>query len=100
MKKKKQLQCTVCNLYFRNLDDLANHMSLAPTNTQDVEEHEDTIKCNQCEKIWQDRNDLNNHMLTGHKTYKPCIKYAGDKCQETKCRFTHVKLKGKEEIFY
>ena len=99
-RRKTQLQCTVCNIFFRNLDDLAKHMNFVHTNSQDVEEHEDTIKCNQCEKICQDREDLNNHIMKDHKTYKPCIKFAVDKCQETKCRFPHVKLKGKEEICY
>ena len=51
--RKQQLQCTVCNLYFRNLDDLARHMGMAHKTGQELEPQ---IKCNRCGLEFQNKN--------------------------------------------
>ena len=50
-------------------------------------------KCNNCETKFQTKGDLMEHIKT-HKSYKPCKKYALNKCDmsENECRYKHVIL--------
>ena len=91
---KSHLPCTVCNLYFRDLDDLAQHMTMTHKN------QESTIKCNQCEKPLKNKQDLKEHITTVHWSYKPCTNYKTDSCSATPCRFNHIKLQINQEICY
>ena len=95
--RKQQLQCTVCNLYFRNLDDLARHMGVAHRTGQEVEPQ---VKCNRCGLEFPNKNEIENHLMVDHKTYRPCKKFAEDNCKKDKCRFPHIKPQQGQEVCY
>ena len=92
--KKTQLQCSVCILYFKDLDALAKHMNMAHIKESDL------IKCNQCGKSMIDKTKLREHLNESHPSYKPCTKYKTDSCNETMCRFSHIKLQPNQDICY
>jgi uncharacterized C2H2 Zn-finger protein len=83
---KKPLQCTVCNLYFKNLDDLARHMGVAHNNEELV------VTCKLCGMRLPNKNEFIKHLTTTHKSYKPCVKFATNSCDKDECRFHHIRL--------
>ena len=85
-RSKTQLPCTVCNLSFRDLDDLSRHMSMAHKSQDSI-----FIKCNHCEKALKDKTELKYH-ISSHWSYKPCTKYQTDNCNTRPCRFNNTKL--------
>ena len=93
-RSKTHLPCTVCNLNFRDLDDLSRHMNMAHKSL------DSTFKCNQCEKPLKDKQDLKQHITTVHWSYKPCKNHKTDNCSASPCRFNHIKLQSNQEICY
>ena len=63
-RKKNQIQCTVCDLYFRNVDDLARHMRMTHKTKFP------TLKCSQCEKDFKLEKELKKHIgkIIKHKS--------------------------------
>ena len=75
---KPQLQCTVCNLVFRNLDNLATHMNMAHEKSVEADSQH---KCRTCQKEFTNNNELNTHIIENHKSYKPCRNFATNNCE-------------------
>ena len=101
---KTQLQCSVCNVYFRDLNDLSNHMSMShiemDDDTQILETNQSEYICRNCQNTFNNNNDLNKHILTEHPSYKPCRNFATNSCEYQECRFYHTILKKGECICY
>ena len=87
------IQCTVCDLFFRNIEDLAQHMN------KTHKKPDSAIKCNQCEKTLRDKQELKDHITT-HKSYKPCKNYLTNTCSAVSCRFNHIKIPVDQEICF
>ena len=79
---KTNLQCTVCNIVFRNLENLSIHMNST------------------CQEKFKTKSDLDIHIIAEHKSYKPCRNFATDSCEYTKCRYNHTVLKKGEHLCY
>ena len=94
-RRKNQIQCTACSLYFRDIDDLAKHMSSTHKRTE-----VSILKCNQCQNNFGSDTELKKHLNNDHTSYKPCIRFAADKCNTVECRFNHIKLQQNQEICY
>jgi hypothetical protein len=79
--------CTVeCN----SLDKLAGHV--ATVHKRILNKNASEIKCNKCETKFQTKDELMTHIKT-HMSYKPCKKYAVNKCGvQSECRYSHVIL--------
>ena len=68
----------------------------------------DDIQSNESEYIWRNcqhtfnnTNDLNEHIITEHISYKPCRNFARKSCEyQEECRFYHIILKKGESICY
>ena len=104
-RNKTQLQCTVCNLYLKNVDELSKHMSLThKRNYEDIQSNETNMSkltCRNCQKTFNSHNELNEHIKTDHISYKPCRNFATNSCPyQEECRFYHVTLQQGECICY
>ena len=60
---KKELQCKVCEIYFRSIDDLSKHMTMTHKKKEDPK-----IKCTQCRNEFKSNKELNSHIRYTHKT--------------------------------
>ena len=73
---KTDLQCDVCNLFFRDLDDLSNHMNMVHRKSDDDIQSNATnmseYSCRNCLNAFNNNNELNQHIITEHKSYKTC----------------------------
>ena len=58
------------------------------------------IICNKCNLSCNSKNELNTHIIDKHFSYKPCIKFGAGNCDTVKCRFSHRKLSGNQEVCY
>ena len=94
-RSKNSLQCTVCTLKFINIDELSTHIDTIHKTTEET-----LFKCNRCGKSLGDKSEMNKHMNDAHKTYKPCSKFAADKCETSQCRFCHIKLPQNQHICF
>ena len=92
---KSSHQCLVCELYFRNIGDLSNHMDITHDKNEEI-----LVKCNHCGKGCKDKEEIKTHIFYDHQTYKPCKKYGIGTCEARRCRFNHIKLQGKNEICF
>ena len=73
-RKKPEIPCTVCNLLFKNLDDLSKHTTIAHTSLSNFKEKQ--------------------------TSYKPCDYFLEDRCTDEECRFNHTKLLQGQQICY
>ena len=94
-RSKSTLQCTVCPLLFRNIDDLSRHMNMAHKAIEDT-----VFKWTQCDNYFQAKSELNKHIIDYHRSYRPCKAFATNSCEYEECRFYHVILKDNERICY
>ena len=46
------------------------------------------------------KNYLIKHLVTTHKSYKPCTKFATNSCDTDLCRFDHIKVQPNKEICF
>ena len=87
-RNKNHLQCTVCNLYFRNINELSKHMEMAHKKSVDLK-----IKCNQCDMDFESEKEVKSHIRNMHKTHKPCKNFQLNQCQYAQdCSFRHIIL--------
>ena len=57
--------------------------------------------CRNCLNAFNNNNELNQHIITEHKSYKPCRTFSTNSCQYLEeCRFYHIILKQGESICY
>ena len=91
------MQCTVCNLYFRNRDELARHTQMAHKKSG-----EPKIKCYQCDIDFESEKEVKSHIRNNHKTYKPCKNFAANQCQyaDDEYSFNHVILQQDQHICF
>ena len=126
--KKTHLQCTVCDLYFRDLDALSKHMSMIHKKENltakcnicgepfhgELKEHiknehmqstaqstdNEQTNCNHCNYAVGTDNELKLHMKQNHYSYKPCDYFQEDRCEDEFCRFNHIKMLQGQHICY
>ena len=54
---------------------------------------EATHKCKMCQQAFKSRRELNSHIRTNHKSFKPCRDFANNRCgYDGECWFNHVIL--------
>ena len=104
-RNKTKLQCTACDLYFENLDQLSRHVNMTHKgNDEDVQSKETNISeltCRNCQNTFNSKNELNKHIATDHISYKPCRNFATNNCDyQEECRFDHTILKAGESICF
>ena len=104
-RNKTKLQCTVCDLYFENLDQLSRHVNMTHKgNDEDVQSKEINISeltCRNCQNTFNSKNELNKHIATDHISYKPCRNFATNSCDyQEECRFYHTILRAGESICF
>ena len=94
--KKTWLQCSVCQVYFRDLDALAQHMNMAHK-----KENNNQTKCSKCELSFSSKEELELH-LKDHQSYKPCRNFGSNNCEfnEDECSFRHIILEQNQQICY
>ena len=56
------------------------------------------IVCNECGLEFKGKDEIQRHINTTHKTYKPCGNM--DQCEKTGCIYYHRKLKANQEICF
>ena len=49
--------------------------------------YDERDKCNLCGEMFESKTSLHSHLLSSHKTYKPCNKMP--ECSGEECRFNH-----------
>ena len=81
---KTHLQCTVCNIVFRNIDNLSTHMN---STHKKSDEGDLQYSCRSCQEKFKTKSELDMHIIAEHKSHKPCITFATDSCEYTKCRY-------------
>ena len=97
-RSKIHLQCTVCNIVFINLDNLAKHMKLSHKKSEDDEMH---YSCHSCPEKFKTKNEVDIHINEDHISYKPWRNFATNNCEyNEECRFEHIVLKKGEHICY
>ena len=97
-RNKTQLQCTVCNMNFRDLDNLAEHMKKDHKKKEQVDSQ---YTCRSCNEKFETKSDLDIHIKEDHISYKPCRNFATNNCDyNEECRYYHIILKSGEHLCY
>ena len=66
-RSKNHIQCTVCNIAFRNIDDLATHMNLTHKKRDEADLQ---YSCRRCEEKFETKSELDKHIKDQHKYSK------------------------------
>ena len=96
---KPHLQCTVCKILFRNLENLAKHTNMAHKKDADVDSQ---FTCRRCQMKFETRSELDVCIIDEHKSHKPCRNFADNSCEYTEhsCRFNNIILKQGQHLCY
>ena len=86
--------CDKCDLQFNTREARTKHKNVAHNNNPENE-------CKFCEMKFTSRSTLNRHMMENHYSFKPCSKFAVNKCEfDNDCRFNHVILQDGQHICF
>ena len=99
-----RLRCQICG-YTRNTRYQLDRYIQERHEENNDRSHENNgapqIICDLCNKQISKRRELTNHLISDHKSKKPCDGFREDRCDlDDECRFRHIKLKQGEEICY
>ena len=89
--------CDGCAYQCSDQNDLLNHLLEKRDHSTTLLDHllnknvyDRRDKCNLCGEMFESKTSLHSHLLSNHKTYKPCNKMPN--CTGEECRFNHEEV--------
>ena len=77
-------------LYAHKEHNIEATIQVEQENTEETQKQE---KCYLCNKTFNSKRELSNHIKVEHKTYQPCRNFPNNSCAyQDDCRFNHVVL--------
>ena len=83
-------QCSDQNDLLNHLLEKRDHSTILLDHLLNKNVYDRRDKCNLCGEMFESKTSLHSHLLSSHKSYKPCNKMPN--CSGEECRFNHDEI--------